>query len=483
MNLPDDNSNADTSAWPLLRSERTWGSFRLGVALATAAAATWCYLIGEYTGYYLNFFQGSLALTAGSMMGMLLVLLAAGPTCIRFGIDSVASTKPQFGTKGWVVPALMQFVSIIGWNSLLLIFFAKSITQLLVVAGWLAPGVGRFIVPFTTLMACAFVYAVLLRGASGVTRISGFLVLHVLVGLWMLGLLVTHQWPALVAARPTLARPDALWNYTTGVEIGISSLLSWWAYIGAMIRMAPDGRTAAVPVMLGMGAPVPVLSLIGIAGILVLKSSDPAIWLRTVGGPVYAVIALLFVAAANLGTAIAGIYASAVGLRNFRVIEKWPWHFVLLLTLAPVAMVGILIPELFFASFGTFLACIGVAFAPLCGIQIADYYVVRRRRINIRAMFDASACGPYYFWAGCNPVAIIALAVGCVVYVYLLNPITFESHGPFRLVTASLPAAFMSGLVYTIITLAWVMPAAKGGYQHDLVKPSLREKKPGQTSF
>ena len=96
---------ADTGVWPLLRRERTWSPWRLGIALATAAAATWCYLIGEYAGYYLNFFQGSLALTAGSMIGMLLVLLAAGPTCIRFGIESVASTKPQFGSKGWVIPA------------------------------------------------------------------------------------------------------------------------------------------------------------------------------------------------------------------------------------------------------------------------------------------------------------------------------------------------------------------------------------------
>jgi NCS1 family nucleobase:cation symporter-1 len=217
--------------------------------------------------------------------------------------------------------------------------------------------------------------------------------------------------------------------------------------------------------MLGMGAPVPLLSMIGIAGVLVLKSSDPSEWLRTVGGPVYAVIALAFVAAANLGTAIAGIYASAVGLRNFRQIEKLPWHVVLLLTLAPVALVGILIPELFFARFGAFLAFIGVAFAPLCGIQIADYYVVRRRRIDIRAIFDPSPTGQYAFWAGFNPVAIIALAVGCAVYIYLLNPLTYESHGPFRLLTASLPAAFASGLVHAVLTSWFVVPSGRGGYR------------------
>jgi hypothetical protein len=52
--------------------------------------------------------------------------------------------------------------------------------------------------------------------------------------------------------------------------------------------------------MVGMGAPVPLLSAIGIAGILVLQVSDPSEWMRTIGGPVYGVIALLFVLLADL---------------------------------------------------------------------------------------------------------------------------------------------------------------------------------------
>jgi NCS1 family nucleobase:cation symporter-1 len=456
---------SDKDAWPLVRAERTWGPWKLAIALATAAAATWCYLIGEYVGLYLDFFQGSLALAAGSMIGMLLVLLAAGPTCIRYGIESVASTRPQFGSRGWIVPSLMQLVSIVGWNSLLLIFFAKSLSQLLSVLGWVSAEVARTrIVPLATALACALVFIVLLRGAAGVSRIANVLVLHVVIGLWMLYLLVSHRWPELQAAKPSMASPDLLWNYTTGVEIGISSLLSWWAYLGAMIRMAPDGRTVAVPVMLGMGAPVPLLSLIGIAGILVLKSSDPSEWLRTVGGPLYAVIALAFVAAANLGTALAGIYASAIGLRNFRFLERLPWSALLLITILPVALVGVTIPELFFARFGVFLAFIGVGFAPLCGIQIADYYVLRRREISIRAIYDRSASGAYAFWGGFNPAALAALACGCALYIWLLNPLTYESHGPYRFLTASLPAAFAAGLIHLLLTRWLVLPAGRGGY-------------------
>ena len=60
----------------------------------------------------------------------------------------------------------------------------------------------------------------------------------------------------------------------------------------------------------------------------------------------------------------------------------------LLLTIAPVVVIGTLIPELFFAKFGTFLAFLGVGFAPLCGIQIADYFLWRRRRVSLRGIYQ-----------------------------------------------------------------------------------------------
>lgn len=452
MTLPSE-SGADTSAWPLLPSERTWGPWRLAIALATAAAATWCYLIGESVGYYLDFARGAITLTAGCMIGMMVAFLAAGPICGRFGIDSIASSKPQFGTRGWIIPAAMQFVSIVGWNSLLLIFFAKSTTQLLIVLGVLRAGMdSRQVVPVATLLACVVIYLALLRGASGVSIVSNILVAHVPLGLWMLYLLVSRRWPELAVAQPALARPDRLWNYTTGVEIGIVSTLSWWPYIGAMIRMAPDVRTAVVPVMLGMGAPVALLSFIGIAGILVLKSSDPAQWLRTVGGPAYAIASLVFVGAANCGTAISGIYSSAIGLRNFAAAERLPWSALLLVTIAPIAVIGATIPELFFAKFPTFLAFLGVGFAPLCGVQIADYFVLRRRVVDIRSIYGPDCARPYPCIAGFNPAALVALALGCLLYIELLNPVSYVSRGPYKFLTASLPTALLAGTVYVLAT-------------------------------
>jgi nucleobase:cation symporter-1, NCS1 family len=459
------NSQADESAWPLLPRERTWGAARLTLTLATTAAATWCYLIGESVGSYLGFVKGGLALGAGCMIGMVMVLLAAGPACVRFGIDSIAATKPQFGTRGWVVPAALQAVSIIGWNSLLIIFFAKSAVQLSVALGILELGPrNAALVPVLTVFACAIIFSALRRGATGVSMVSNILVAHVFIGLWMLYLLVSRRWPELIAAHPPNAHPNPLWNYTTGIELGIGATLSWWPYIGAMIRMAPNGRTIVLPVMLGMAAPVPLLSLIGLAGSLVLKSSDPTEWLRIVGGPTYAIVSLTFVTAANFGTTTAGIYASAIGLRNFAALQKRTWTTLLLITIAPVALVGIFIPELFFAKFGNFLALIGVAFAPLCGIQIVDYFVLRRGRIDIRAIYVDEPRQPYYFWRGINPAAMIALGAGCLTYIALLNPLSYDSTALYPYLTASLPAAAAAASTYWLCSLC-VMRAGRGGYR------------------
>ncbi len=455
---------ADKSAWPLLASERSWGSWKLGISLATVAAATWCYIIGEYVGYYLNFKEGFFALIAGSMIGMLIVALAAVPVAIRFGVDSIASSKPQFGSRGWTIPAAMQFASIVGWNSLLLIFFAKSTRQLLLALGWIAEGSQEYIVQATVLLASVLVFLFLLKGSAGVDRIAKILVAHVFVGFWMLYILLTQRWDELQAAVPAYASTDPRWNYVTGVELGIVSLLSWWPYIGAMVRMAPNGRKVAAPVMLCMGLPVPLLSAIGIAGILVLQVSDPAEWMRSIGGPIYGVIALLFVAAANLGTSVAGVYASSIGLRHFPALQRLSWPMLLLISIAPVAIVGVVIPELFFANFGTFLAFIGLGFAPLCGIQIADYYFLRGRRVSVRGMFETGPGGAYRFWGGFNPAALIAMAAGIACYLYLLDPITYASRWPYDILTASLPTAVVAGIVHVIVTNILVKPAGKGGY-------------------
>lgn len=264
-------------------------------------------------------------MTAGSMIGMLLVTLAVVPAATRYGVDSIVAARPQFGSRGWLITVFLQYASIIGWNSLLLIFFGKSVVQLLTTTGMISQGGGALVLPVATIAACAIVFGVLMKGKSGIERVSNVLFFFIVgVGAWMIYLLLTREGTAISEAAPAYASGDLQWDYVTGIEIGIVSLLSWWPYIGAMVRVAPNAHTAAMPSMLGMGLPVPILSVIGLAAILVLETSDPSAWMVQLGGTFYGAIALVFVIAANLGTAIIGVYATAVGLRSVPASTRCP---------------------------------------------------------------------------------------------------------------------------------------------------------------
>jgi len=78
---------------------------------------------------------------------------------------------------------------------------------------------------------------------------------------------------------------------------------------------------------------------------------------------------------------------------------------------------------------------------------------------------DQSPGAPYAYWAGFNPAALVALAAGCGVYVYLLNPLSYVSHGPYRLLTASLPAAAAAAITFALVTRFFVARAGRGGYR------------------
>ncbi len=458
-------SPVDETGWPLLKGDRKWGQRDLFVVLLVAAAATWCYIIGEYVGYYLNLRMGFAAMTAGSMIGMLLVTLSVVPTATRYGIDSIAAAKPQFGNRGWLITVFLQYVSIIGWNSLLLIFFGKSVSQLLTTLGWIGEGNGGLIVRLISAAACFAVFIALTNGATGLEKVSKVLFLFIVgVGAWMIYMLLTNQSDAIAAAKPAYASGDPVWDYTTGIELGIVSLLSWWPYIGAMVRESPNAHTATLPSMLGMGLPVPLLSVIGLAAILALQASDPSAWLIQLGGPLYGCIALLFIIAANFGTAVAGVYATAVGLKQVPALAGSSWRTMLLMGLVPVTIVGVFLPDLFFDNFGVFLAFIGVFFAPLCAIQIVDFLLLRRQRINIRGIYQDGPGTPYQYWGGFNPAAILGMVAGFFTYLYLLDPISYASHPPYQYLTASLPTAFVGGVVYWLATMIIVRPAKLGDY-------------------
>ncbi|MFT3731793.1 MAG: cytosine permease [Hyphomicrobium sp.] len=463
--MSSDRDSIAESGWPLTVSDKSWTTRQLTVVLLVTACGNWSYLIGQYVAFYLDFRMGVAALIAGSMIGMLMLTLAVVPASAKYGIDSIAASKPQFGNRGWLLTVFLQYASIIGWNALLLVFFGKAVAQAGITLGLVGPEHSLDVVRAVSTVTCAVVYTVLLRGLKGLEAASNILFFVVVgIGAWMLYMLLSQQAGALATAKPSMPSPSLAWNYVTGVEISIVSLLGFWAYFGTIVREAPSPSSSVLPSMLAMGLSLPLLSIVGLAAMLVLQVPDPTAWLVSLGGPLYGLVALLFVMAANLGPSLAGVYSTAIGLRRVPALEKASWNTLILMAIVPVAAVGVFIPEEFFSSFGTFLAFIGIFFAPLCAIQIADTFLLRKNVLNIRGIYQDGVGTPYEFWFGFNPAAFLAMAAGFFTYLYLLNPVTYESRWPYEYVTASLPAALVSGIVFVLATRFWIIPAGKGDY-------------------
>ena len=78
-----------------------------------------------------------------------------------------------------------------------------------------------------------------------------------------------------------------------------------------------------------------------------------------------------------------------------------------------------------------FLGGLGALLGPLFGIIMADYWLIRKARINVMDLYRSDAKGTYYFTRGVNYRAVIALAISSVIALLLAFVPAMHVVGPF----------------------------------------------------
>lgn len=444
-------------AYPLRMSERTWGPLALFGNCASAAVATWCFIIGGYVAYYLPAGTGTVVMLASVLIGMFFIFLACVPMGTRYGLEAVRSTRPQLGARGsWFALALLV-ISTVGWNTLLIIFCGRAGAEILVSSGVAGEGARSTIQILVGLIALAVVWLLLRKGPETLRNIGPIVAVSVLLlALLIIGLIIYRLgWSAIFDAKPAYASGDDLYDYTIGVELLIATAFSWWPYVGGMVRFSPSTRKAILPVTSGLGLAVAVVCLIGLySGLAVPESGgDPTSYLVDLGGLAFGLPALAFILLANIGTIMVGAYVAALALKQQPAIDRrLPWNAATTIALSGSALVLIFLATPFFDNFGTFLAFSGLLLGPICGIQIADYYLVRRQRLDMHGLYVDGPGTAYWFTGGVNPIGFVSLAAGVGTYLLLLDPISFEAAGLFKYTTASIPATLIAMVLYAVLT-------------------------------
>lgn len=446
----------DFDSLPIPLSSRTWGGWAAAAVAATAGVASWSFVVGGFTAYYVDAREGTATMIAGALIGQLLVTLSQVPVVTKFGIETLGSTKPQLGVRGSLVALIVQYMTLVGWNLVLTIFLGRAVASVLVAAGVIAETQTGAVAVIASLCGAGVVWMLLQWGSDGLKPI-GVVVTSVIVvlGIWMYYLLLTNFSIAEIGMAEPIGPNEGgrLTNYTTGLELLIVSTLGWWAYMGAMFRMMNHAGKGTVPSMVSLGFGWAAAGLIGLYSGLVVGEADPTVWILEVAGPTAGIFVLIFVALANLGSTLVGSHAAALGVGQFApATQRLPWNGKIATAIVPMAIIIVLFPGAFYDNIGTFMAFIGIVIAPMVGVQIVDWFVLHRlNTLHVPSLYRSDERSDYWYKSGFNVVGLFALACGSSTYILLLDPLTFVPNSDlFQYTTATLPAAAVGGLVYWI---------------------------------
>ncbi len=431
---------------PLLFGEREYGTRGAHTTCFAYAIATWCFLTGGYAAQLVGAVQGVVCLLAGNLIGVFLTTMPLALGCHRYGIEQMDFCKPSFGQRGARILLVFYLINMIGWSGLILVMFGNGIRNIAEAFGYMP---GGWIVGAGVALGLWLSYMVATRGVHLLNVSNGIVApgLGLLTAFMLYLLIHDYGWDAIASAPPLDPSPTPYLNYLLTVELGIASGISWWGGVGFLARNTRRRRNAIYPEIIQLGLFTGIACCVGLFSALVVQSEDPTEWMVPIGGVFMGVLALIFVALANVTSTAVSLFASGLALRHVRGLRARPWRQLMALLMVPCIPFVFWPGELYDLG-DAFLAYNGTMYAPISGILFMDYFWLRRQRLSLWAIFEADPSGAYYYSRGFNWIALGSLVLGQATYLFLYNPLTGATHELFHWAPASIAAFVVPALTY-----------------------------------
>ncbi len=238
---------------PLLRSERTWRGGTLLASSTSTAVATWCFVLGGTVAYYLDAVTGTIAMMAGILIGIGVILISIVPVATKYGVDSALSSKTFMGSRGWYLAVALLFVILAGWNTVIVVILGRAVAEILVTMGLIGEQARSATEVVAMLAGLGVVWLVIRRGSSALASSSKWIAMGVLVlAMSVLGLLVKEVGVSgLLDAAPLAPFDNKATNVTISVEAssprrshGGPTWAAWFAWCRVLGRRC--GRASSV---------------------------------------------------------------------------------------------------------------------------------------------------------------------------------------------------------------------------------------------
>jgi NCS1 family nucleobase:cation symporter-1 len=416
--------NDDLAPVPIAR--RTWTTYNYAALWVSMAHCIPTYMLASgLMAAGMNWSQALVTILLGNTIVLIPILLNSHPGT-KYGIPFPVFARAAYGTLGSNVPALMRALVACGWFGIQAWIGGEALQTMFktLVPGWpLLLGAG--VAGHTTTEWLSFLLFwglnifIIYRGMNLLRAVENWAAPFVLV---MTGALV---WWAVSRAHglgPLLAQPGRFHTLRAFLPVFVPSLTAMIGYWATLSLNMPDftrfGRSQREQ-MLGQVVALPAtMSLFAAMGVLITSATaiifGESIWdpVQLVGrftSPVIVAIAMFTIVVATLAVNIAAnVVSPANDFANAfpRIVSFKTGGLI-------TGLLGIAIQpwRLLADASGyiyTWLLGYSGGLGSLAGVLIADYWLVRRRRLDLEDLYLPD--GVYRGW---NLRAIAATAIGC----------------------------------------------------------------------
>lgn len=445
-----------TGVVPMLNKERQYSFWDLFLSTSGFAIATWCYTQGAYVAEFLSFKQMLINIFC---FNIIWVSIECIPVffAVRYGIDLWIWLRSVLGIRGVAVFATVISLANFGWYAVDAQLFASSMINLLSGFGitlnpiiW-KPLLGVFCVVLGTLIA--------LGGPNVIKWTSRILVTALLiVGAVVVGLCFTSVPIAQInAVRPSVDG-NPLVNFMLSAEGNVAFAFSWSTQALVMPRLCKSESKGYWGTSLAYGIVAPFFVAAGgiMAYAMFVKcgyyESDPTTMLATLCGPGFALLSLLMVAFANIGTQGMGSYVNCMIVKSG--LPKISYRILVLIAMVYVSLLTVW--GWVMDNFGSFISLAAYIQGPIIGMTVVDYLIVKKRKLSLKSVYYIKGHDAYKFTNGFNFVGLGILIISfasCILFVY--NPLSGTIKSPiFLALTGSGFTAVTGGLLYWFASIS-----------------------------
>lgn len=406
---------------PTTQAEHHWTAYNfaslwigMSICLPTFSMAAGLISLG------MNWWQAIGTIILGNMIVLIPILLNSHAGT-KFGIPYPVFARLWFGSKGTHIPSMARAIVGAGWFGINCWFGGAAIDTLLVAStGW--EHVPAHL-PIAFLVFWAFNVWIAYRGPEAIRKMENWAApTLVVMGLALLVWAVTSAggW------GPMLSAPSKITSVGEFLKIffpALTGAIAFWATLALNIpdfcRYAKSQKTQIIGQSTALPTTMGLFSFIGVAvasATVVIYGEaiwDPAALLAKFS-PFVIFIGTLGIVLATLTTNVAAnIVAPARAIENLSPRKLTFGMGAIITGVFSLLMQPWYLLDNFgnyiFLWMGTYAALLG----PIDGIAIADYWLVRKRRIHLIELYKAD--GRYSYQSGFNMAAVWALIVGIAI--------------------------------------------------------------------